>query len=205
MVVMETAKHRDPEQTRSELLEAAFKEVYENGFKAASLERILSNTHLTKGALYHHFPNKQAMGLAVVDEVIGAAIRRNFVEPLECTDDPIQLLMDYVDLPIPGDAEYRMRCGCPLNNLTQEMSAIDDEFRAHLCAIFDEWQGALAGAFRRGQKRGNVRREVDAGQAAVFVIAAYEGAIGLSKAFRSVSLFGQFAAQLKVYLQALRP
>ncbi len=202
---METAKNRDPEQTRSELLEAAFKEVYENGFKAASLERILSNTQLTKGALYHHFPNKQAMGLAVVDEVIGPAIRRNFVEPLEVTDDPIQLLIDYVDLPIPGDAEYRMRCGCPLNNLTQEMSAIDDDFRAHLCAIFEEWQGALAGAFRRGQQVGNVRRDVDGSEAAFFVIASYEGAIGLSKAYRSVTLFGEFAAQLKVYLQALRP
>ena len=62
-----------------------------------------------------------------------------------------------------------------------------------------------AGAFRRGQQVGNVRRDVDGGEAAFFVIASYEGAIGLSKAYRSVTLFGEFAAQLKVYLQALRP
>ena len=52
---------RDPQQTRTELLEAAYKEVYYHGFQAASLERILSNTELTKGALYHHFANKEAL------------------------------------------------------------------------------------------------------------------------------------------------
>ena len=85
---MDKATHRNPEQTRSIILDAAFKEVYENGFQAASLDRILANTQLTKGALYHHFPNKQAMGLALVDELIGPTIDQQMIEPLEKTDDP---------------------------------------------------------------------------------------------------------------------
>ena len=61
---------RDPEQTRQNILAAAFEEVHGNGFRGASLERILADTGLTKGALYHHFPNKDALGHALIDETL---------------------------------------------------------------------------------------------------------------------------------------
>ena len=94
---METRTTRDPEHTRSVLLEAAFKEIYENGFQAASLERILSNTNLTKGALYHHFPNKRALGIAVIREIITENIVAKNVAPLEDTDDPIPMMTKFIE------------------------------------------------------------------------------------------------------------
>ena len=42
-----------PDTTRQKLLQAAFTEIYRHGFQAASLTQILSDTALTKGALYH--------------------------------------------------------------------------------------------------------------------------------------------------------
>ena len=56
------ATQRDPGRTRQHLLEAAFQEIYKVGFQAASLQTILSNAGVTKGALYHHFKNKKALG-----------------------------------------------------------------------------------------------------------------------------------------------
>ena len=56
--------------TRQEILESAFQEIHRNGFQAASLTSILERTGVTKGALYHHFPNKQALGYAVLEEVV---------------------------------------------------------------------------------------------------------------------------------------
>jgi TetR/AcrR family transcriptional repressor of nem operon len=60
---------RDPVRTRQRLLQAAFQEVYHTGFQGSDLETILDGAGVTKGALYHHFENKEALGYAVVDEV----------------------------------------------------------------------------------------------------------------------------------------
>ncbi|HTD14255.1 MAG TPA: helix-turn-helix domain-containing protein, partial [Chthoniobacterales bacterium] len=59
-----TAKLRDPEGTRQSLLQAAFREVYRYGFQSAGIDAILAATNVTKGALYHHFESKEALGHA---------------------------------------------------------------------------------------------------------------------------------------------
>ena len=202
---MNATRQRDTKQTRAELLEAAFREVYEYGFQAASLERILRNTRLTKGALYHHFPNKQAMGLAVVEEVVGERMRRRYVAPLMETDDPIPMLIEAFRLQAEAGMDKTMRCGCPLNNLSQEMSGLDEEFRTHLRGIFEEWRQALTHAFERGQKQGNVRAEANAEAVATFIIAVHEGMIGLGKTYRDPKILQQSAWQLQGYLESLIP
>ena len=60
----------NPEKTRKALLGAAFNEIYHRGYQAASIDEILKNAGVTKGALYHHFESKKALGLAVIDEVL---------------------------------------------------------------------------------------------------------------------------------------
>jgi len=60
--------------TRQIILQAAFDEIHARGFQGASLSKILSSTQVTKGALYHYFPNKLALGYAVVEEHIAAHI-----------------------------------------------------------------------------------------------------------------------------------
>jgi AcrR family transcriptional regulator len=61
---------RNPEATRARILEAAFQEFYHHGFQGGSLNRIADAAGATKGALFHHFDGKNALGYAVVDEVL---------------------------------------------------------------------------------------------------------------------------------------
>jgi len=65
--------------------------------------------------------------------------------------------------------------GCPLNNLAQEMSQRDEVFRKHLAKVFHDWQDGTATALRRRQAEGTVRRDLDACEAARFLIAVYGG------------------------------
>ncbi len=200
----DNSRLRDPEQTRAELLQAAFKEVHENGFQAASLQRILANTNLTKGALYHHFPNKCAMGLAVLDEVVGKRIYQSLIAPLEQVDDPVPVLLKIIDEEIDFITDEGIRLGCPMMNLSQEMSPLDDEFREHLLRIFEGWRTALADALGRGQEKGTIRQEVNCDQASIFFIATYEGSIGIGKTYQSAEVVRSCATQLKVYLESLQ-
>ena len=73
---------RDPQRTRERLLQAAFKEVYNSGFQGTDLDTILDSAGVTKGALYHHFENKESLGYAIVDEVITGITLEKWVRPL---------------------------------------------------------------------------------------------------------------------------
>ena len=64
------ARLRDPEGTRQRLLQAAFREVYRYGFQSAGIDTILAATNVTKGALYYHFESKEAMGHAIIEEIV---------------------------------------------------------------------------------------------------------------------------------------
>ncbi|HEY9146656.1 MAG TPA: TetR/AcrR family transcriptional regulator, partial [Thiobacillus sp.] len=83
---------KTPDLTRQKLLEAAFEEIHRNGFQAASITQILADTGLTKGALYHHFPDKKALGLAVIEEVVRPALAAMMFAPLAETRQPLAAL-----------------------------------------------------------------------------------------------------------------
>ena len=202
---MERHTPRNPKQTRAALLEAAFKEIYENGYQAASLERILANTNLTKGALYHHFPNKHALGIAVIREVITEQVISEHAGPLMETDDPIPVMLAHLDRcsdeSVCGDLQF----GCPLHNLVQEMSPLDEDFRKHLQEIQFTWQRILSEALARGQANGNVHEDLDCDEVALFMVAAVEGCKGTTKSLQSFETFRSCMNQLKRYVETLRP
>src|ERR1700733_5377460 len=170
---------RDPERTRERLLQAASREIYRSGFQSASLDKILASAGVTKGALYHHFKSKEALGYVVVEELIAPDVHGTWVRPLLSVKDPIEALIGIVQgLSVrPEDV-----CGgCQLNNLAQEMSPLDAGFRKRLEIIFDDWREGVASVLREGQTHGSVRRDVEPDDAASLLIAMVEGYGSLAK------------------------
>jgi len=186
------------------LLEAAFNEIYEYGFQAASLSRILQNTGVTKGALYHHFGSKTELGYAVVEEIIATSIEQFWIKPLRSSADPIETFTQLMHKAAEETGTEMLRLGCPLNNLAQEMSPIDDGFRERLEQIYSSWREAIASALRTAQKRGQVRKDVELEQTAVFVLAALEGCVGSAKAAQSMEMLYACGNGLIHYLNGLR-
>ncbi len=235
LVGMSTRAPRNPKRhagrTRNTLIHAAFEEIWQLGFQAASLDAILERARVTKGALYHHFPNKQALGYAVVDEYIRYLIHHDFLRPLHLEEeeeaagraaDPLGVFLEIVrvrkraatrrDALAPDQASgpsplsaHMLRLGCPLNNLAQEMSPIDEGFRRQLAELFQMWRDGLARALRRGQRAGTVRRDLDPDRVAAFLVAALEGIIGTAKAAQSGKLLAAGLDSLSGYVESLRP
>ncbi|MGH7713057.1 MAG: TetR family transcriptional regulator C-terminal domain-containing protein [Gemmatimonadaceae bacterium] len=197
---------REPDVTREKLLHAAFEEIHRRGFQAASIDSILAATGVTKGALYHHFPSKADLGYAVVDEMITGILLDELVQPLDqFADDPITGLQRVLRNKYAIGASDWVPLGCPLQNLAQEMSPLDETFRSKLKGIFDTWRSEFAKALERGQADGTVRKQVDTKKVAAFVVAAVEGSIGLAKNARSPQLLRSNLEVLDTYLDELRP
>lgn len=171
---------RNAASTRGDLLEAAFHEMHEHGTRGTSLDRILSRTGLTKGALYHHFKNKDELVLAVVDEVIGNYIQQTWVKPVMEADDPLAAMIESINRTWEDVPEEASRLGCPLNRLGQE-SELDSSLQDHIESVYRNWRDSLATAFSRGQERGFVKPDVDVVGLATFLVISHQGFSSLMK------------------------
>jgi AcrR family transcriptional regulator len=202
---MAKRRGRDPDVTRDKLLEAAFAEIYRRGFQAASLDTILAKAGVSKGALYHHFPDKASLGYAVVDEVVKGLLleRWGILEPP--SGDPVTALQRILRRRATSLTTREVELGCPLNNLAQEMSPLDQRFRRGVNATFDIWTDAVAKDLARGQAEGTVRKNVDARKVAGFVVASIEGSFGLAKGAQSAAMLRSNLEVLSSFLESLRP
>lgn len=194
---------RDPERTRERLLQAAFREIYRSGFQSASLDAILDAAGVTKGALYYHFGSKQALGYAVIEEIIAPDNRRQWLHPLHSGKDPIAALIGSVR----GLSVRRedVRGGCALLNLAQEMSPLHGGFRRRLERVFQAWQQGIAYILREGQIHGSVRRDVDPVETAGFLIAMVEGYGSLAKNAQDPRVIKAGIRNVVEWLRSLRP
>jgi TetR/AcrR family transcriptional repressor of nem operon len=193
---------RNAERTRGRLLQAAFREIHRSGFRNTDLDAILAAAGVTKGALYYHFDSKEALGYAVVDEVIASITREKWLWPLQNATNPIDALVGIIRA-----TSLRLedlQCGCPLNNLSQEMSPLDEGFRRRTAKVFREWHDAIAAALREGQKRGVVRNDVKPDETATFLIAAYEGYVSLAKNSQDAQMLQSGQRNMIRHLESLR-
>jgi TetR/AcrR family transcriptional repressor of nem operon len=75
MVMTETSERRADtserraDTTRQRLIAAASRQFAHRPYSMVSLDDILAEAELTKGAMYFHFPSKQALALAIIDDL----------------------------------------------------------------------------------------------------------------------------------------
>ena len=195
-------KLRDPERTRERLLQAAFREIHRSGFQGAGIDAILAATNVTKGALYYHFPSKEALGYAVVEEKIATLTRDRWLRPMRSEGDPIDILIGVIQR-IPATPQD-VRAGCPLLLLSQEMSPLDEQFRKRLERIFLDWRQGIAALLRKGKSEGTVRRDLNPDEAAGFLIATVEGYGTLAKNAQDAKVWRAGIKNIVAWLQSLR-
>jgi AcrR family transcriptional regulator len=195
---------RKTDITREKILDAAYGEIYRQGFQAASIANILATTGLTKGALYHHFPAKQDLGLAVIKEVIRDGMQAMIFDYLRDSDDPFTALMELIQAKAEQASPESVSLGCPLNNLMQEMSPLDEMFKNQLLQVLQTWQEVVADALLRAQRQGRVRQDLDCNALALFIVSAWEGCTGVAKNMQSVKNFHVCMHQLREFVRSLQ-
>jgi len=140
----------------------------------------------------------------VVDEVILPIMDEMWLEPLKKAPDPMQGLIDVVEqlpeMKPPEIIEY----GCPLNNLAQEMSPLDEGFRQRLDYVFRLWHDVTEEALERAKHQGKLRESIDCDETATFIMAALEGCIGIAKNAQSIERLRACNRGLVDYLHSLK-
>ena len=190
--------------TRLAILEKAFELIYVKGYQGTSIDEIITTTKVTKGAFFYHFKTKDEMGLAIINEVVKPAMENTFIKPLEAEKNPLSTIYQMLKNLLFGNPFLKLEYGCPAANLTQEMAPWNKAFSKALSSLTKRWQEALEDLIERGKKSGTIRKNVNASQAAYFIMSGYWGIRIFGKAYNSNECYHAYLKELKIYLNSLK-
>ena len=194
---------RDPEKTRRAILSAAFDLVYRQGFRATSVNEIVAKAGVTQGAFFHYFATKNDLGFALTEELLRDMILDRWIKPLSAYNNPVQGIARRFRKLMEATTNEEMGLGCPLNNLTQEMSSIDPVFRDKLRGVLQLWIKETERYLKKAQAGGYMRPEVDAMSAAEFIVMMEEGSWALAKVLGERSAYRSAYDGFRKYLESI--
>lgn len=190
--------------TRLNILQKAFELIYSKGYLTTSIDEIIATTHVTKGAFYYHFKNKDEMGIAIINELLKPTFETTFLKPLTSGGDPVTIIYDMMYQILMDNEFLKVEYGCPASNFTQEMAPWNADFTKALNDLSLEWKDALIACIENGKAIGKIRPDVKADQVAIFIMSGYWGIRNIGKLTNSKSVYLIYLKQLKNYLETLR-
>jgi len=175
---------------------------WEKGYGSTSIADILKAAGANSGSLYHFFPSKQDILLAVLDTYHCGIYPMLLAPAWQGIDDPLErvfaLLARYRQLIIDSDCFY----GCPIGSLALELHEPDLPVRERLAANFEAWTGAIRECLDAAETR--LPPSLDRDALAQFVLSAMEGGVMQARTHRDVAKFDASVAQLRNYFQQLQ-
>jgi TetR/AcrR family transcriptional regulator, transcriptional repressor for nem operon len=110
--------------TRQRLIAAASRQFARRSYSMVSLDDILAEAELTKGAMYFHFPSKQALALAIIDD-LSEMSRTAVTELLAHRMSGLETLVDFFYLRAVQDTQYELaRAGVRLLETLDDTTAV---------------------------------------------------------------------------------
>jgi AcrR family transcriptional regulator len=164
--------------------------VRERGARATSLDAILAHSGAPRGSVYHHFPGGREQLLREATDYAGEYVARKLER--QDGDDPLSALEALFD-------EYRrnlsstdFRAGCPVVAVAIESCQEGPDLRDCTLAAFDRWRRGIASSIQRS---GVAPARAD--ELAMHAIAAFEGAIILSRAYKDLEPLERVRRELR--------
>lgn len=187
--------------TRDRLVEAARRLFWLKGYQSTSVAEVLQEAGANSGSLYHFFPTKQDLLLAVLDwylENLGAAI----VEPaFRRESDPIErvfaILERYRQALLATDLTY----GCPIGSLALELHEPDPPVRERLARNFAGWCEAVRESLESAGDR--LPSDLERGELSQLILSVMEGGVMQARTHRSIEPYDASVRQLRAYVDRL--
>jgi len=191
-------------EARERILKTAHDFIYRRGFKGASMDDIAEAAGLKKANLFHYYPTKEALGLAVFDTATLEARRKMGGELSTANPNPVKIIAAMFN-----EAALRMKkssCvgGCFIGNIAQELSDHNENLRRKVADYLQSWGDDLTQMFERAEAHGYFKKGFKARESAEAIISLFEGAMLLCKAHKKVTPLVSARNMATSYLLSLR-
>lgn len=160
------------EETRRQILDAAAAAFAKDGYAATSLNDVIRHSELTKGAFYFHFPSKEVLALAVVDDLRDSwsSMATYAVDREKPAPEQAQEMAALVVEAYSGNSHFRA-----LGRLVPELVATRPDLAPELQASLFMWIDFIEAIVSRGQADGVFRTDMGAREMAETIFGAFNG------------------------------
>lgn len=187
--------------TRQKIVAAAMDLFWVKGFQSTSISDILSRTQVHSGSLYHFFPGKQDVLVAVLETYRDQIENMLLAHAWAGVDDPIDKIFALLNGYRIGLVSSDFMYGCPIGNLALELHEPDPRVRELLDANFRNWVGAVEQCLVDAGDR--IPAETDRKALAEFILTVMEGAIMQARTYRDIECFDRNIAVLREHFDLL--
>jgi TetR/AcrR family transcriptional regulator, transcriptional repressor for nem operon len=196
---------RSGARTREKIVDVTQALVYQHGFAATSIDKVIDGAEITKGAFFYHFKSKADLGRALIQRYAErdlAHLERTMARAEKLSSDPRQQVLifigllqeDYEELPDPVP-------GCLLTSYLYERAEYPDDVGEIAMRTFEQWRHRVASKTEEAAAINGLPVHVTPDGLAGILLALIEGGFVLAKAERDVkvltNLLGQFRSQLE--------
>lgn len=188
MAAQKKKRAYDSLATRKRILDAAADTFQRQGYHATSMQELLAAADVPGGSMYHCFPTKKELGLAVIRERVLPAVHETWVDPLKNARAVDKVILGVFRDVAAGIDRRGSVLGCPVTNLAVELAGVDRDFQAALEEAYSAWENAI-------------RERLANDALATLVVSAFAGAMSLAKTENSSRPLTQCARQLAPLLK----
>ena len=170
--------------------------IHHNGYNNTGVSEILSIAKIPKGSFYFYFKNKEDFGLEVIEYYADQLFRIVDKHTDNIYNSPIENLSncfeDYYSY-LQSLDKYN---GCPISNLSQEMSSLNENMRGRLNEINIELRKKIAFFIKEAQSRFSISDKVNVKECASFILNTWAGALIQLKLTKNDLPYKEFKKQM---------
>lgn len=193
-------KNMQSSKLREHLLNITYEEIYTKGFQAANTSIILKKAKINKGSMYHYFKSKKDLALCVIKEKLKPMIIKKYIPLREAKTNSFDLLLSLLQ----NTKILNIKYGCHVNNLIQEMSPLDEDFRIILENIYLYMEESIQYALDTAIKNKEISTSIDTKKLSLFILSSMEGSLITAKKSNNIKHFEDSISILINFLNTLK-
>ena len=187
--------------SKDRLIQNGMALLLQRGYNHLGIQDVLAATNLPKGSFYHHFESKEDFALAVVDRYMASVHQGLDACLLDDKHPPLKRIRNFFEA---TRESYKGEgyLGCLLGGLGQELSGVNETFRARIEQCITQIASKMEGCLRLAIERGDVSARENPRHLAALLVNCWEGAALRTRLLRNPAPLG---AMLDFYFQSIAP
>ncbi|CAM4072994.1 MULTISPECIES: TetR/AcrR family transcriptional regulator [Flavobacterium] len=173
------------------------------GYKSTSLSEITEASGYTKGAIYRHFENKEALEIESL-EYMSKLVLKTLSESIKKENNVFDKLNALFDFFCSYTNEPIIKGGCPLLNAAIEVDETETILKFKAKTFLNAIKISINKLLLNGIKYNQLKSDLDVEAFSTVIIASLEGAIMMSKLSNTNTDLRLVTKHLKNYIESYR-
>lgn len=191
-------------ELRERIVATAHGLFFERGYKSVSMEDIAREVGLKKANLFHYYPSKELLALAVLEKSSVQYRSRIVAEFSPRSEDPIEQLAAMYTGMAERILNAKGEIPSVVGNVIVEMSSSHESLQQHIAEDLRFWINQLTGFMQHWKDESYFGPRLNPRSAAVSFVALMHGATVQWKATLDIESFTYSAQTVREFLRSMR-